>query len=300
MIIDIPTPADFYGAGHELLDFAWDTVARFWIDLAEAEDWGVDKEEVSQEYWDAAKGRLASALAITQQGVELILKGKIAQVSPYLLIADPPSKWPQQSARFADFRTVDAQDLVRLFNSVSTEPLPPTFIERFSKLRNSRNRIFHSVDKNLNVATSEVLETILAFDDDFFPGERWFPKRAIFIEHSPGSKLDGGDWARNIACKEAHVVIDMLSPAVVKKYFGIDKGKRLYQCPHCKDEMNSDDDRLFGFAQLAPPEPTTSELYCPICDDKWNVLRQQCIRCDGNVLSDEGQCMKCSAWNEVD
>jgi hypothetical protein len=76
MISDVPTPQDFYDAGHELFDFAWDTVARFWTALANAEDWGIDKTDVSEQYWQAAKRRLASALAVTQQGVELILKGE--------------------------------------------------------------------------------------------------------------------------------------------------------------------------------------------------------------------------------
>ena len=298
MISDVPTPQDFYDAGHELFDFAWDTVARFWIALAEAEGWGVDKDEVSEEYWKAAKGRLASSLAVTQQGVELILKGKIAEISPFLLLSDPPSKWPAEPKSFADYRTTDAQDLVRLFNSISDSKLPESFIRRFNELRNSRNRIFHSVDKNLTMAASEVLETILAFNKTFFPNQSWPHERAELVSRSPDSKLDGSDWSRNFVCQEIEVVIKILESAAAKNYFGVDKKKHLYQCPECLDLMNSDDDRLYMMSQLQPPTAASKELFCPICNVKHSVVRQSCSDCGESVLSEEGRCLSCGQWSD--
>ncbi|MGD1091523.1 MAG: hypothetical protein ABSB35_05955, partial [Bryobacteraceae bacterium] len=94
MIIDIPAPKDFFDSGIELFDFAWDTVANLITNLSQAIDMGVEEGDVSEEYWAASKRRLTTALAMTQQGVEFILKGKIAEVSPFLLLAEGPSKWP--------------------------------------------------------------------------------------------------------------------------------------------------------------------------------------------------------------
>lgn len=68
MIRDIPTSQDFFESGIELFDFAWDTVAALLTNLSEAEELGIDPAEVSAEYWAAAKRRLSTALAMTQQG----------------------------------------------------------------------------------------------------------------------------------------------------------------------------------------------------------------------------------------
>ena len=112
MIVDVPSSQDFFDSGIELFDFAWDTVAALLTNLAQAEEWGIDPVEVSEEYWAAAKRRLTTALAMTQQGVEFILKGKIAEISPYLLLAEGPSKWPSPygdcKPNFSEFKTVDA------------------------------------------------------------------------------------------------------------------------------------------------------------------------------------------------
>ncbi|MES2785035.1 MAG: hypothetical protein V4684_06195 [Pseudomonadota bacterium] len=303
MISDIPSTQDFYDAGHELFDFAWDTVARLWTGLSEAESWGIDKEEVSEDYWGAAQSRLASALAVTQQGTELILKGKIAAITPFLLLADPPSKWPDptKNARFSDLRTVDAQDLVKLYNSVSANPFSADFSQRFHRLRDSRNRIFHSVDKNLKVTTSEVLETILALYKDLFPDRNWAHMRASFIQNAPDTKLDGGDYSLNNAAREIKVVMDLLSPAAVQHFFGVDKKKRLYLCPHCLDNFNRDIDPgdYPHLAQLKPAAPKSTKIYCPLCDATYEVERVSCTHdeCKGNVIDPtEGRCLTCSEW----
>jgi len=44
-------------------------------------------------YWAAAERELANAIAIAHQGVEFLLKGRIALVSPYLLIVQDPKHW---------------------------------------------------------------------------------------------------------------------------------------------------------------------------------------------------------------
>ncbi|WP_326999171.1 hypothetical protein [Comamonas testosteroni] len=293
MITHVPTPQDFYDAGHELFDFAWDTVAKFWADLAEAEEWGVDRKEVSEEYWLAARRRLASSLAVTQQGVELLLKGKIAEISPFLLLSDPPAKWPAIPKRFVEYRTVDAQDLVSLLNSISSTQLPENFIRRFNELRSSRNKIFHSVDNELTVAASEVLETILEFNKTLFPDQSWAKKRAGFIDEAPSTHLDIDYWGATLVCREMDFVFSLLSPAAVLKYFGVDIRKHRYQCPKCLESLHQDDDSRFRLAQLTPMTNDSEKLYCPICHEAHDILRNKCTNCKATVQNEEGICLAC-------
>lgn len=69
MISNIPTHDDFYKTGKELLEFSWDIVAKLLLNLDEAEYFGVDPEEVLEEYWSLSSRQIKTALAIAQQGI---------------------------------------------------------------------------------------------------------------------------------------------------------------------------------------------------------------------------------------
>lgn len=75
--------------------------------------------------------------------------------------------------KFSQFRTIDAQDLVRVHDTFSDSVLLPDFIRRFGYLREKRNTFMHSVDKSLNVPVLEVIESILFMHKQFFPAETW-------------------------------------------------------------------------------------------------------------------------------
>lgn len=250
---------------------------------------------MSNDYWGAAKGRLTTSLALTQQGVELILKGRIAAVSPFLLLTDP-GKWPAIAKSFAQYRTVDSQDLITLHNSVSSEKLSDDFQRRFNSLRNTRNRVFHSVDKNLTITAVEVLEAILSFHKTFFPEQMWPKKRADFVEGAPEAQLDYDHWTRSAICHEFGVVMKLLPRPAVKKYFGLDKSKALYMCPKCYDHINSDEERIFKTAQLNEPSKTATTLFCPICNESHEVIREKCSSCKSNVRSNDERCLSCGTW----
>ena len=300
MISDTPNADDFYESGKELLGFAWETVAELLLNLEEAEYFGVNKKEVSDAYWDAAKRRLSTALSITQQGVELILKGRLVEISPFLLISGQPSTWPSPyeggPIRFPKFRTVDAQDLARVHDTFSSTPLSPGFIERFVSLREKRNTILHSVDKSLNVPVLEVIDSILFIHKQFFPAETWGELRCVHLLRSPDIELGSIDYVKNRACREICVVVDLLKPAQVKTYFRIDKKQRRYFCPNCYDEANHDVDFEYKLAVLRPKGRDSTEVYCPICNCTYTVSRDHCEQgsCPGNVIStDFGICLTC-------
>ncbi|MEZ0245420.1 MAG: hypothetical protein ACAH09_02155 [Methylophilaceae bacterium] len=300
MIVDVPSSQDFFDSGIELFDFAWDTVAALLTNLAQAEEWGIDPVEVSEEYWAAAKRRLTTALAMTQQGVEFILKGKIAEISPYLLLAEGPSKWPSPygdcKPNFSEFKTVDAQDLVRLHDTVQGERLSPAFVQQFNALRVKRNTISHSIDKKLQVHTSEVIEAILSLHKALFPEKNWAHVRASFLKNYPDAKLDGGEYSTNNACHELSVVVGLLAPAAVKEFFRIDKKQRLYVCPACLSDANTDAGFEYKLAVLKPKGSKSTRVYCPVCDCEYPVIREHCgnDECSGNVLSDDdGTCLTC-------
>lgn len=301
MIIDVPTADDFFISGKELLDFAWDNISELIRNFDQAEEFGSDPDEIKSEYWNAAKRRLSTALSITQQGVELILKGKIAEISPYILISDTPQKWPssykQRAIKFSEFRTIDAQDLVRTLDTFSSSLLNDSFIERFNSLREQRNSIMHSVDNSINIHVVEVIDAILYMHKFFFPEETWGQVRLNFLNQSPESILSYESFDYNLVCWELSLVFKLLEPAKIKKYFNINKNNRMYFCPKCYDSYNRDaGDPIYKLASLSPKSPSSINLYCPVCNKTYVVSREKCdeTNCLGNVYSEEYNiCLTC-------
>jgi hypothetical protein len=221
-------------------------------------------------------------------------------VSPYLLISEAPDRWPSpydgKPIAFAQFKTVDAQDLPRLHDIVRSTPLPADFINQFNAVRTKRNTIAHSIDKKLQIHTSEVIETILFFHSVLFPQENWVKSRMKFIENAPVAKLNGGDFSTNQICREFSAVLGILQPSAVQTYFGIDKKQRRYFCPTCFYNANRDGGFEERLAVLRPKRQDSTSLYCFVCGQVAKVLREDCPRegCLGNVLSDdERMCLTC-------
>lgn len=295
-----PSSVDYYRSGKELFDFSWNVITELLTTFDEAEYYGVDPDEVSDAYWKAATRSITTALSVTQQGVEFILKGKIAEISPYLLISDNPRSWPSPYDRndieFSEFRTIDAQDLIRTHDTFSDQAFSGEFIERFNFLREQRNKLMHSVDKNIEVSVAQVVDAILYMHTNLFPNESWPKVRLQFLRQSPTSEFGSWEVAVNRVCWETELAIKHLTPKQVKDYFNIDKKQRAYYCPKCLDDANTKVGFEQKLARLTSKTSDANELYCPICDDKFDVTREDCgdESCLGNVICESGTCLTCS------
>ena len=301
MINNIPTCEDFYTTGRELLDIAWDMTAKLLVNLDEAEYYGIDTKAVSEEYWRLADRQITTALAITQQGIELLIKGRICEVSPFLLIADPPAKWPSQregeTVEFSKFRTLDAQDLIQVHDTCSPIQFDSDFVNKFNELRQTRNIIMHSPSRSLDVQVGEVIDALLQMHNSLFPNVSWAKVRKNALEFSPNTALESNDFISNEINRELSLIIKLLKPSKVAKYFKIDKKNRAYLCPECYYQANRDaDDFEYKNARLLSKDKECRAVYCPVCDLEYIVTREKCLDgdCLGNVMSDlHGMCLTC-------
>ncbi len=300
MIKNIPTSDEFYLSGKELLNFSWDILITLLKDLNEATTFfDVNEDEVIQAYWDSARKHLSTSLSIMQQGVELILKGKITYISPYLLITDSPSKWPSpyknNEISFSQFRTLDAQDLIKVHDIFADTKISDEFANLYNSLREKRNAIMHSVDNNLKIEINEIIENILAVHNSLFSNENWAQERHNFLNKSPGFILSGeSDYNINTICWEISLVYELLSPICIKKYFNINKKNNLYFCPKCYENANHDADSFdYKLAGLISKNKDEKELFCPVCNITHEIIRNKCIECEGTVFDEMGQCLTC-------
>ncbi len=298
MITNIPTPDEFETAGLDFLNIAWSFTCAlmFNLDDAEVETWD-DDGEVKIEYWELAQKTLTKSLALTHQGIELMIKAKIIETSPFLIMAGKPNEWPRkcstQNTPFSFFKTIDAQEIIKVYNTISSSRLSDEFINQYENLRKLRNRIMHSVDKNIKVHAKDVIIAILETSEILLKPIGWIEARTDYLENEPEVLLDHHDSVVDNVYREIDKVIEMLQPAEAKKYFRFNKKQRRYLCLDCNDsyEFASPD-----LAQLLPNTPSSVNTYCILCSKTKKVMRKKCKdkNCKSNVIDvEKNRCLIC-------
>jgi hypothetical protein len=307
VITDIPTPADFEATAVSLLNLAWDTVFSLshHAESSELEAWD-ECGEVTDEYWAAAQKPLGNAQALIQQGVEFLLKARIAEVSPFLLLDRAVRDWPRESGtrntRYAEFRTVDAQDLVRLFNTVHPARLDCGFIQRIEEQRKTRNTFIHSVDRSQMHSPERLWRTILDVSHYLIGPAKWIGLRRSYLESTPASIASSTDGVSiELAWESAHLLAS-LKPSEQELYLGVVPKARHYICYHCALECR---DAVVHpqTAQLRPNLPDSTNVYCFMCELTQPVNRSSCVAdtCKGNVIEAHDMvCLTCFAEQPLD
>lgn len=268
------------------------------LEYSELEDWDSDGE-IKEEFWQAAKQPISVALALSQQGIELLIKARIAEISPYLLLAGSPREWPsgcsEKDTPFADFRSIEAHELVRAHDAVVTPRLSESFKTQFERLRRLRNLIFHGVDKNSRPKAEDVIRIILEAVSCLHQPKSWIQIRRDYLENTPNSIAFSSDQVEYVLISEMLNVIERLTTSEIKKYFGFNKKQRTYICNSCAGNC-----RDAGFepkvALLSPNTATATQVYCFICNKHYPVIRKKCGRdgCPGNVFDEEDDiCLTC-------
>ena len=261
-----------------------------------------DDGQVTDEFWKAAQQPLGNAQALLQQGVEFLLKARIAEVSPFLLLDRSVRDWPRDSAtvstRFAEFRTVDAQDLVRIYNTVRNERLDSAFAQRIDEQRKTRNAFIHSIDKSHRHRPDSLWTTILDVSHFLIGPVRWFAIRRKYLESTPASVAFSTDQVSTELAWEATKLLETLKPAEQALYLGLAPKARRYICYPCAVEC-SDAGLQPKTAQLRPNSPKSTSMYCFVCDQPQEVERNDCQSpgCRGNVIvGDDYVCLTESVY----
>jgi hypothetical protein len=296
VIKDVPTPDDFHDAGVNLLHLAW-TIT---MDAQQALAIGIGASgdaEVADDYWRSVQPALANAYSLIQQGMELGLKGRIARVSPYLLLGDP-GEWAPKGAKgaasFGELPSLEASKLVAVHNSVVEPALEPEFQAFWTKVRKDRNRIMHSAPRATFTA-GEVIRTILLAANALFAEISWVD-RLFSMEGASKFAIFGlDDHVYSAVVGQVACAIGFLSTAEAIELFGYDSRQRAYLCPACFEATPADyATSLPKLAQFASKVPNETELHCVVCATTTTVDRRDCVypECVGNVIA-AGQCLTC-------
>jgi hypothetical protein len=300
MITEIPTAAEFTEQGVNHLHLAWEIGISLLGELSNALDQGDVDEETSKDYWRLSQPALGNAFALIQQAQEFLLKGRIAAVSPFLLLSREARDWPRrcdmQDSPFSAFRMSDAADLLRIHNTVAMARLPADFAKFYEEVRHQRNAIMHFGLKGRTIDVTNVLVAILQTHASLVEGRSWPLLRWDYLNSDRISTLySSSDHAGDLLLTEFETLISALKPASARRYLGFDSRARRYICPVCMGRTEYIDHRP-ALAQLRPNTPNSDEVYCFVCECTTAVIRESCPvkACKSNVLSDvDGTCLVC-------
>ena len=287
MILEIPTENDFYDQGFLFLNFAWDIIFNL-LDSYKYQFEELDKGTI-EKCWLKSQANLAKAVTLSQQGAEFLLKGKISKISPFLLLSGSPDQWPKKCDKndipFSEFRTVDAQDLIKIYDTVGVTRLSENFISIFGRLRKERNSITHTINKRLLFSGHDIVIDILNITNEFAGKDKWIDIRKNYIKNHTSDNYE------NIQIiQELDATINLLEHKELIDNFNFSKKNRRYYCPHCCQEWLSffdNGDLEIKSAQLQPNTPESTNLYCFACRRNIQVQRTICINpnCKGNVIN---------------
>lgn len=298
MISDIPTINEFKEHGVDYLNLAWDGTMKILVDLFEMGD--VD-EWHKAEIWESAQRILSTSVLLTHQGCELLLKSRITETSPFLLISSDIRHWPKSSRSkgisFDKIRTVDAQDLPKLHDLVTNHMLSDHFKDSYNDLRKMRNKVSHTVSKNLRFTAVENFKSILEITHELLPDEKWFRLRESQLEKNVDAAIYSNDYNLFVLAREAVILKNVLERSSLIKFFGFDKRIRSYICPECVySSIDWDYFEDATISQLVPNSHKSNTLHCFACGSSTTVSRGKCNHdgCNGSVLTEDMErCLTC-------
>ena len=304
MIVDVPVPSDYHTAAVNQLYLGWQIAMQTLNEYDEAMEYGGDDAVDAQTgYWKRAQPALANAYSLIQQGMELALKGRIAAVSPLLLIGDP-GDWigraATQNVSFGEFRTLDAADLVKVHNCVIAPPLDDRFKAFWDEVRRERNKIMHSASPK-TLAPVDIVRAILVAAEALFGGTRWGARLLEMESDGRLAVLGFDDNVTNQVMSQVEMTMEHLTPAEAKRFFGFDKNRRAYLCNACHSAANKDwQEEWPHLAQFSDWAPGATRLVCVVCEGETEVERRPCeyLDCKGDVIR-EDICLTCTRRQEL-
>jgi hypothetical protein len=264
MITGVPDHTELTETATGWLNLAWDIVIDEAKSFQEVEFLYHEIEErkgrelaerAINQHWNAQRLRLNNAISLLQQSLEIFLKARIAEASPFLLIVGDPQSWPSPDSSgnvdFAEFRTLDALHLCRAARIVSATSLPEQFVQFYTRLRKERNKIAHLNAGSIKAEAHAIILDILEAHRLLFPGQLWVEFRRNYVD-STGEYSDkeglfsGDDYTNDKICNEIEVALAELSSRDGKLYFQYDHRKKGLRCPHCLEQRHGDDEWRFA------------------------------------------------------
>lgn len=276
MITGVPSFAELSETAANWMNLAWSLTIECLSDVEQwrryQKDGGLDPDALLRQEAKqirAQRYRITNGFSLHQQSLELFLKARIAEVSPFLLISGDQRTWPKpkpnENLDFTELRTIDATELCKVVNTVSATPVSSDFVQLFDDLRKQRNKIIHLDTGNVVFQSTAILLNILKTHRELFPNELWQQFRTSHLQPRPPSDDDDIDYdfdfSHNSLMNEIAILLENLEPALLRKFLGVNTRREFIECPTCKSWATKYYGGSTRFAQIS----ADGSVYCVAC-----------------------------------
>lgn len=291
MIHNVPTWQDLETISLRLYFNAWTSAANLVTEYLSVSD---DKEDRWQQYTAAAQGELQAIYTLILQSQEIGIKGRIAEVSPFLLLKKHsasarlgPGRWDYD---FSDFPTIDAAELIAVHNTFCRHQISDGFATAFEKLRRGRNKISHLGVFNERLDPLALVELLFAQFTELYPRHRWLPARLRYASDDKWAGFDfQTDWSPEAeVLKEIYDIQNSLTPAQHKVVFGHGPEEPRFICPPCGSALERYTSGNEPYPNEVPTAFQTDDaaVSCALCEATHSVHASICAdsECDGRIV----------------
>lgn len=304
MITEIPLAQDFEKLGVECICKSLHMLFDISKEISRAAD-DVSDEHFPNDMWDYNHITMRTSLIILYQGVEYLMKSKVAEKSALLLIENKRTNWPSldniSNKTFNELQTISGENLLPVFCAVLEASFDSKkFITNFQELRSIRNKMVHSIS-NSNLNKNYIIESILQFFDFFYGNLKWKNYLQEMFYKSPLFSVYDEDLEVASFYEVLNFIEKTIGKGKLNNYFSMDIKSRRYHCPSCSYAFykHGDFDSVSKWAFLNPNDPNSTKLECVVCNKIHNIVRRDCSEdsCRGNVICEEfnsdNKCLTC-------
>jgi DNA-directed RNA polymerase subunit RPC12/RpoP len=298
MVVDIPTKNDFFSSADHMVNEAWEKIAVLAHNYYEIERKNLfyeDSEHFTDEdilclddYWNFARPKLISALTLVLQSVEFRLKGLIAGISPYLLLSSSARQIPKADEKgvisFTQFHSIDAQDLIKVYETFSEKKLSVKFKKWYEEIRILRNKFMHTVDLSSDISPELIFKSIVYAHNELNNDEfHWIVHRYQYkADHSHGGIAFGKNDTPGLIFEMLQVhyeltgAISMCSRELANELFDFDKEDDSYHCKHCVSVMSRyewfDSKHIDYCIGTMQKQKRSGKYKCVFCRNEYNTI----------------------------
>jgi hypothetical protein len=264
MIINIPTSDSFILAGKNLLGRSWSRLISLKIhhERMNKKRLYFGFEEISEDvFWWECRDFLAECISTSQHAAELILKGEIIKVDPFLILENHLNYVnSKQEKDFADIKSLDSVKLINSYESATGIKLDSNFKAQFESVRKKRNKYMHSVVDGMVANAKEALTFPLVIYGSLVKSGTWLEHRLVQIFNEINFVMAEENSVEGVLRNEVVVAINMLDTSVSKKYLGLNKKWKFWICPLCSNPL---------FRYYTAYEIDESTFCCYGCQEKF-------------------------------
>lgn len=288
MITNKPSPEEFKSLSVQYLAQSIDLLLKTEMALCVHGDW--DTNDELEESWEGRQGTLGNSLIMLFLSIENFFKYEISKIDALLLVSGDPSKWgvSKENKDFEDLYIHQFDDLIVIYQEVTSEELEGRVQKSLNDLRKKRNKYTHGLHREF-LYPKYVIESISIFLTNLW-GAEWVEEFKSIMLTEPLYGLSTEEEEQMQLLCYFKFFEKYLSDKKFRKLIGMPGDGRRYLCPYCANcSIESGMTIEANYALLDPNQPDSTELKCWVCNSYAEVERRDCSEedCPANVIFPE-------------